>query len=120
MPSEVCAHSVIATLESARVSSSTAIAYWSVVPPGAADRLRERDPHPSQLRHLRDDLVRERLGPIQLAGDGCDLGRGELAHRALQQLGVVVEVEQHASDYTDRAFGLRMPVRIIDTCSAYT
>ena len=29
MPSDVCAHSVIATLESTRVSSSTAIAYAS-------------------------------------------------------------------------------------------
>ena len=33
MPSEVCAHSVMATLESTRVSSSTAIAYCSDVPP---------------------------------------------------------------------------------------
>ena len=33
MPSEVCAHIVIATDESMRVSSSTAIAYCSDVPP---------------------------------------------------------------------------------------
>ena len=33
MPSEVCAHIVIATELSMRVSSSIAIAYWSVVPP---------------------------------------------------------------------------------------
>ena len=33
MPSEVCAHIVMATLESTRVSSSTASAYCSVVPP---------------------------------------------------------------------------------------
>ena len=33
MPSEVWAHIVMATLESTRVSSSTASAYCSVVPP---------------------------------------------------------------------------------------
>jgi hypothetical protein len=33
VPSDVCAHIVMATLESTRVSSSTAIAYCSDVPP---------------------------------------------------------------------------------------
>ena len=95
MPSEVCAHSVMATLESTRVSSSTAIAYCSDVPPAPADLLGERDPHPAQLPHRRDERVRERLRAVQLLGHRRHLLLREVADGALEQAGLVGEVEVH-------------------------
>ena len=79
VPSDVWAHIVMATLESTRVSSSTASAYCSVVPPAAADLLGERDAHPPELAHLGHDLVGEALLPVELLGRGRDLLHGEVA-----------------------------------------
>ena len=79
MPSDVWAHIVMATLESTRVSSSTASAYCSVVPPAPADLLGERDPHPPELAHLGHDLVGEALLAVELLGHRRDLLHGEVA-----------------------------------------
>ena len=62
---------------------------------GAAVLLRERDPHQPELAELAHDLVRERLRPVELAGDRRDPRLRELAHRALQQRVVVGEIEVH-------------------------
>ena len=51
----------------------------------AAVLLRERDPHQAELAHLRDELVGERLGPVELLGDRRDLVAGEVADRVAQQ-----------------------------------
>ena len=66
-----------------------------------ADLLREGNPHPAELGHLRDDLVGERLCPVELRGGRRHFRRCELPDSALQQPGVIVEVEQHPRYYTD-------------------
>ena len=86
MPSEVCAHSVIATLESTRVSSSTAMAYAACAA-RAADLLGERDAHQPELAQLRDDARRGSLRAVELLRHGRDLPLGEVAHGALDHLG---------------------------------
>ena len=43
-------------------------------PAAAAVLLRERDPHQPELAQLRDQLVGERLRPVELLGDRRDLG----------------------------------------------
>ena len=111
VPSEVWAQSVIATLESTRVSSSTAIAYCSVEPPAPPTDSGKGIPIQPSASHLGDDLVGKGLGPIELGGGRGDLGLGELADRALQQRGVVIEVEEHADEYTEGS------VRTSNLCS---
>ena len=95
MPSDVCAHIVIATLESIRVSSSTAIAYGSESPPAPPYSSGNGIPIQPELAHLRHELVGERLRAVQLLGDRLDLLKREVADRPLQQLRVVVEFEVH-------------------------
>ena len=60
---------------------------------GAAVLLGNRHAHHTELRELRDDLVREPALAIDLLGDRRDLLDGELPHRGSQQLVLVVEVE---------------------------
>ena len=72
----------------------------------AAVLLGKRDPHQVQLAELRDDLVGERLRPVELLGDRRDLALGELAHGAPDQLVVGGEVEVHRA-VRYRAVGLR-------------
>ena len=98
MPSEVCAQSVIATDESTRASSSTATRVGERVGAGAAVLLRERDPHPAELAELADDLVRERLRPVELAGDRGDLALGEVADGLAERLVLFGQVEDHAAN----------------------
>ena len=86
VPSEVCAATVIATDESIRVSSSTAIAYESVSPPAAAVLLGNRDAHQAQLGHLGDEVVGEAVLAVELLGDRRDLLQREGAHRVADEL----------------------------------
>jgi hypothetical protein len=88
----VCAHIVIATDESTRVPQR--------VPAGAADLLREGDPHPAELAHPRDQVVGEGLRPVELLGHRRDLLVGELANGLLEQAVVVGEVEEHGGQTT--------------------
>jgi hypothetical protein len=57
--------------------------------------LRERDAHPPELAHLAHDVGREALGPVELLGDRRHFLHREVADGALQQLGVVGQVENH-------------------------
>ena len=111
MPSEVCAHIVIASEESTRVSSSTAIAYCSVLPPAPPTSSGNGIPIQPSCRHLGDKLVGERLRAVQLAGDGRDLLGGELAHGPLQELRRVIEIERPsgAQRIMNDQFELRTP-----------
>ena len=86
MPSDVCAHSVIATDESTRVSSSTTSAYSAVLPPAPPYCSREGNPHQIELAELANDLVGELVVAIQPLRDGRDLGPRELAHGVSQKL----------------------------------
>ena len=98
MPSDVCAQSVIATLESMRVSSSTAIAYCSAVPPAPPTDSGNGIPIQPELAHLAHELQREGLRAVELLGDRRDLAHGEVADGAAQQLGLVVQVEVHGAE----------------------
>ena len=71
---------MIATDESIRVSSSTAIAYETRVGAGAAVLLGNRHPHQPELGQLRDELVREAVLAVELLGDRGDPLLRELAH----------------------------------------
>ena len=64
---------------------------------GAPDSLGERDAHPPELAHLGHDRVGKRLRAIELAGGGSHFLFGELTHRALQELGLIVQVEDHGA-----------------------
>ena len=86
VPSDVCAATVIATDESMRVSSSTAIAYESGVAASAAVLLGDRHSHQAELRELGDELVREAVLPVELLGHRRDLLLGEVADRAPDEL----------------------------------
>ena len=97
MPSEWCAATVIATDESMRVSSSTAIAYDSVSAPRAAVLLGDRHAHQPELGQLGDELVREPLLAVELLGDRRDLLERELPHRVAEQLVLGLEIEVHAA-----------------------
>ena len=66
VPSEWCAATVIATDESIRVSSSTAMRVRHGVGARAAVLLRDRHAHQPELGHLRDELVREPLLAVEL------------------------------------------------------
>ena len=61
--------------------------------------LREWHPHQTEPAELGDDLVGERLGPVELLGHGRHLALGELPHGGPDQLVIGREVEVH-----DRAF----------------
>ncbi len=52
---------------------------------GAAVLLGKRDPHQVELAQPADDVVRERVRPVELLGDGRDLLLGELADGSLQE-----------------------------------
>ena len=95
VPSEVCAATVIATDESMRVSSSIAIAYASVSPPGAPVLLGDRDAHEPQLGQLGDDLVGEAVLAVELLRHRRDPLLGERAHGLAQELVLGREVEVH-------------------------
>ena len=95
-PSDVCAHIVIATDESTRVSSSTASAYCSDVPPAPPTSSGNGIPIQPELAHLADDVGGERLRAVELLGDRRDLALGELADRPPQHLVIVGQVEEHA------------------------
>ena len=101
VPSDVCAHSVIATLESTRASSSTASAYGERVPASAAVLLGERDAHEPELAELADDLVGEALLAVELLRDGRDLVAGEVPDQLLDRPVVVGQLEVHAAHNTD-------------------
>ena len=96
MPSEVWAAIVMQTDESTRASSSTA-SVGEGVGTAAAVLLREGDPHQSQAAELRDDLVRERLGPVELLGDRRHFLAREVAHRVAQQPLLVGQAEVHSA-----------------------
>jgi len=66
-------------------------------PSSAAVALRKRDSHPSELPHLRDELVWKALALIELGRERRHLADCELAHGALEKLRVVVQVELHVS-----------------------
>ena len=95
MPSEWCAATVIATDESMRVSSSTAIAYDERVGAGAAVLLGNRHAHQAELGELGDELVREALLAVELLGDRCDALERELADRVAEELVLRLKVEVH-------------------------
>ena len=59
----------------------------------AAVLLRERDPHQPELAQLGDELVGERLRPVELLGHRRDLVAGELADGVAQQALLVGELE---------------------------
>ena len=63
----------------------------------AAVLLGERDAHQVQLAQLGDQVVGDRLGPIQLLGHRRHLALGEVADGAADQLVVVREVEIHVA-----------------------
>ena len=93
MPSEWCAATVIATDESMRVSSSTAIAYESVSAPAPPYSSGIVIPISPSSASSRDELVREPLLAVELLGDRRDLLERELPHRVAQQLVLGLEVE---------------------------
>ena len=95
MPSEVCAHRVMATTG---VNPSELLDGDRVLqrrPPGAPHRLGKWDPHPAKLAHLGHQLIREALLVVERLGHRGHLGSGEVPHRALKQPRVVVELEVH-------------------------
>ena len=92
----MCAAIVIATDESTRVSSSTAIAYESVSAARAAVLLRDRHPHQPELGQLGDELVREAVLAVELRGDRRDLLLRELADGRADELVLGREIEVHS------------------------
>ena len=77
---------MIATDESIRVSSSTAIAYESVSPPPPPYSSGIGMPIRPELGHLGDELVGEAVLAVELLGDRRDLLQREGAHRVADQL----------------------------------
>ena len=65
--------------------------------------LRERDPHPAELAQLADDLVRERLGAVELGRDRGDLALGEVADGVAKRLVLLGQVEDHCASVPLRA-----------------
>ena len=94
MPSEVCAHIVIATELSTRVSSSTAIAYCSVLPPAP--------PNSSDLRQAGAVLAAEFLQ--EFAGEGL-WAHADIAGPAF--------FERSRGDYLSQRGGTGYGVRLI-------
>ena len=64
-------------------------------PTGTANVLGERDTHPAERAHLRDQLIWEGLRAVELARDRSNLRASELTDRPLEQNRVVVEIEMH-------------------------
>ena len=93
----MCAATVIATDESIRVSSSIAIAYETVSPPAPPYSLRDRKAHQPELAELRDELVREAAGQVELLGDRFDPLPRERPDRVANQLLLGSQVEVHAA-----------------------
>ena len=96
VPRDVCAATVIATDESTRVSSSTAIAYETVSEP-APVLLRYRHTHQAQPGELGDELVREALLAVELLGNRRDALLRELAHGLADELLLGGEVQVHGA-----------------------
>jgi len=63
----------------------------------AAVLLGKRDAHQPELAHLRDQLVWERLRPVELLGDRPDLLAGEIADGVAQQPLLVGQIEVHGA-----------------------
>jgi hypothetical protein len=63
----------------------------------------ERDAHQVQRAELGDDLIWERLGPVELLGHRRDLSLGEFADGAPDQLVVGGEVEVHRWPFSQLA-----------------
>ena len=85
------------TDESTRASSSTASAYERVSAPPPPYSSGKGDAHQSELAELRDDFVGERLGPVELLGDGRDLLPREVADGVAEQAVLVGQPEVHAA-----------------------
>ena len=62
---------------------------------GAAVLLRDGHAHEAELGELLDELVREPVLAVELAGDGRNPLLGELAHGAAQELVLGRQVEVH-------------------------
>ena len=88
---------MIATEESIRVSSSTAIAYETVSPPAPPYCSGIGRPMQAQLPELRDELVGETAGQVELFRDGCDPLSRERPDRVANQLLLGSQVEVHAA-----------------------
>ena len=101
MPSEVCAHIVIATDESTRVSSSTASAYCSVLPPAPPTSSGNGMPIQPSSPISAHELVGEGLRAVELLGDRRDLLAREVADGLLELAGVVGQVEVHGRQITE-------------------
>jgi hypothetical protein len=91
----VCAAIVIATDESIRVSSSTAIAYAERVRCRRRRTPRDRHPHQPELGQLGDELVREAVVAVELGGDRRDALLRELTDGRADELVLGRQVEVH-------------------------
>ena len=69
---------------------------------GPAVLLRDRHAHQAEVRELGDEVVGEAVLSVELFGDGCDPGLGELAHGVAHELLLGREVEVQA-DATSRS-----------------
>src|ERR1700743_904361 len=113
VPSDVCAHSVIATLESIRVSSSTAIAYCSVVPPAPPTSSGNGIPiHPSAAilatSSYGNDLVRS-----SSPAAGATSSRANSRTVPCSNWVSSSSRKSMPPNYTEQPFGIRIAVRII-------
>ena len=74
-----------------------------VAEPGAAVLLLDGDAEEAERAHLRPEVHRERVRPVDLRGARRDLGRGEVAHRAAEHGDrlAVVEGELREVDHRD-------------------
>src|ERR1700722_8837128 len=112
VPSDVWAHSVMATLESTRVSSSTAIAYWRVVPPAPPTSSGNGIPiHPSAAiwatSSYGNDFVRS---SSPATGATCSRANS----RTVRCSSWVSSSSKKSTivDYTEPLFGIRTSIRI--------
>ncbi len=96
MPSEWCAATVIATDESMRVSSSTAIAYESVslpAPPYSSGIVMPISPSSASSA---TSSYGKRVLAVELLGDRRDLLERELPDGVADELVLGLEIEVHA------------------------
>ena len=100
---------MIATDESIRVSSSTAIAYESVSLPPPPYSSGIGIPINPRLGQLGDELVREAVLAVELLRDGRDLLLGEVPDRASDELLLFGEVEVHADSFVASSAIRRTP-----------
>ena len=97
MPSDVCAATVIATDESMRVSSSTAIAYETVSPPAPPYSSGIGSPMSPSSASSETSSYGKRPVRSSSSATGCDALARERPNRVANQLLLGSQVEVHAA-----------------------